>query len=51
MLGYGGEDVSVVPFVYPRGIVSVSSLFFSVGSSYKPYHPSVSVSVVARHIK
>ena len=26
MLGYGGEDISIVPVVYPCGAVSVSSL-------------------------
>ena len=53
MLGDGGEDVSIVTVVYPRGMVSVSSLgyFSSVGSSYKPYHPSLPVSVRAHHIQ
>ena len=53
MLGYGGEDVSIVPVVYPRGTVSVSPLgsFPSVGSSSKPSHPSLTVSVGARHIQ
>ena len=53
MLGYGGDEVSIVPFVYPRGTVSVSSLgyFLSVGSSSKPSRPSLPVSVGARHIQ
>ena len=40
-----------MPFVYPLGKVSVSSLgsFSSVGSSSKPSHPSLPVSVGARH--
>ena len=35
MLGYGGEYVSILPVLYPRGTVSVSSLgsFLYVGSS------------------
>ena len=47
MLGYGGDEVSIVSFVYPLGTVSVSSLgyFSSVGSSYKSSHPSIPVSV------
>ena len=34
----GGDDVNYMPFVYPRGTVSVSSLgsFLSVDSSSKP---------------
>ena len=53
MLGYGGEDVSILPVVYPRGTVSVSSLrsFLSVGSSSKPSHNSLPVSIVACHIQ
>ena len=53
MLGDGGDEVSIVPFVYPRGEVSVSSLgsFLSVGSSSKPSHPPLPVYVGARHIK
>ena len=49
----GGDEVSIVPFVYPRGTVSVSSLgyFSSVGSYYKPSHPSLPVYVGARHIQ
>ena len=49
----GGYEVSIVPFVYSRGTVSVSSLgyFLSVGSSCRPYHPSLPVSIGARHIQ
>ena len=52
MIGDVGEDVSIVPFEYPRGTVSVSSLGYllSVGSSSKTSHPSLPVSVGARHI-
>ena len=43
----GGDEVNYVPFVYPRGTVSVSSLgsFSSVGSSSKPSHPSLPLSL------
>ena len=43
----GGDEVSIVPFVYPRGTVSVSSLgYFSlVGSSSEPSHPSFPLSL------
>ena len=53
MIGDGGEEVSIVPVVYPRGTVSVSSLgyFLSVGSSSKPSHPSLPVSLGSRHIQ
>ena len=53
MIGGGGEYVSLVPVVYPHGVVSVSSLgsFSSVGSSSKPYHPSLPVSLGGRHIR
>ena len=46
---YGSDKVNIVPFVYPRGTVSVSSLgyFLSVGSSSKPYHPSLTLSLGA----
>ena len=49
----GGDEVSIVPFVYPSGTVSVLSLgyFSSVGSSYKPSHPSLPLSLRARHIQ
>ena len=53
VLGYGYEDVSIVPVVYPRGTVSVSSLdyFSSFGSSSKPSRPSLPVSIGACHIQ
>ena len=43
VLGCGGDEVSVIPVVYPRGMVSVSSLgyFLTVGSSYKTSHRSL----------
>ena len=49
----GGDEVNIVTFVYPRGTVSVSSLgyFLSVGSSSKTPHPSLSLSLGARHIQ
>ena len=49
----GGDEVNIVLFVYPRGSVSVSSLgyFSSVGSSSKPYHPSLPLSLRACHIR
>ena len=36
-----------MPGVYPRGTFNVSSLgsFFSVGSSSKPFHPSIPLSL------
>ena len=39
----GNDDTSIVPFVYPCGTVSVSSLeYFSlVGNSSNPSHPSL----------
>ena len=47
MLGGGGDEVSVMLSVNPRGTVSVSSLgyFLSVGSSSKPSHPSLPLSL------
>ena len=49
----GGDEVSIVTFVYPCGTVSVSSLgYFSyVGSSSKPSHPSLPLSLGSRHIQ
>ena len=46
MIGDGGEEVSIVPVLYPRGTVSVSSIgsFSSVGYSSKPSHPSFPLS-------
>ena len=53
VLGGGGGDVTIVPMVYPRGTVSVSSLgsFLSVGYSSKPSYPFLPVSIGARHIQ
>ena len=53
VIGDGGEYINIVPVVYPRGTVSVSSPvhFLSVGSSSKPYHPSLPIYVEARHIQ
>ena len=53
MLGDGGKYVSIVPAVYPCGVVSVSSLgsFSFVGYSSKPSHPSLTVSLGACHIQ
>ena len=53
VLGGGGEYFSIAPVVYPCGMVSVSSLgyFSSVDSSYQPSHPSLPVSIGARHIQ
>ena len=47
VLGDGGDEVSVMPVVYPRGTVSVSSLgyFSSIGSSSKPSHHSLTISL------
>ena len=49
----GGDEVNIVPFVYPRGTMSVSSLgsFSSVGSSSKPSHPSLPLSIGAHNIQ
>ena len=49
MIGNGGEYVSITPVVYPR--VSSLGYFPSVGSSSKPSHSSLTVSVGARHIQ
>ena len=48
-----GEEVNDIPFVYPRGTVSVSSLgsFSSIGSSSKPSHPSLPLSLRAHNIQ
>ena len=49
----GGDEVNYVPFVYPHGTVSVSSLgsFSSVGSSSKPSNPSLPLSLGAHNIQ
>ena len=53
MLGDGGENVSIVPVVYPNGTVSVSSLdyFLSVGYYSKTSNPSLTFSFRALHIQ
>ena len=53
MLGGVGEYVSIVPVVYPRGAVSVSSLgdFSSIGFSSKPSRPSLPASISELHIQ
>ena len=53
MLGYVGEDFSIVPVIYPRGTVSVLSqgCFSSDCYSYKPSHPYFPFSIGARHIQ
>ena len=53
MLGDGGGDFSIVPVVYPNWTDIVSSLgyFSSVGSSSKPSHTSLPVSIRANHIQ
>ena len=52
MIGGGSDEVSVMPIVYPRGTVNVSSFgyFSSVGSSFKPYHPSLTIYIVVNYI-
>ena len=49
----GVDEVDIVPFVYPCGMVSVSSLgyFLSVCSSSNPSHPSLPLSLEAHHIQ
>ena len=49
----GGYEVNIVPFVYSCGTFSVSSLgyFSSVGSTSKPSHPSLPLSLGACHIQ
>ena len=53
VLGDGGQDISIVPVVYSRRTVSVSSLgsFSFVGSPSKPSHPSLTVSFGASQIQ
>ena len=52
-LGGGGDEVSIITVVYPHGTVSVSSLgsFSSIGSSSKPSHPHILLSIVVHHIQ
>ena len=53
VLGYGGDEVSIMSVVSPRGSVSVSSLSFfsSIGSSPKPSHSSSPLSLGACYIQ
>ena len=49
----GGDEVNYVPFVYPRGTVSVSSLGYlsPVGYFSKTFHPSLPLSLGAHNIQ
>ena len=49
----GGGGVSTMSVVYHCGLVSVSSLssIFSIGSSSKPSHSSLPLSLKLRHIQ
>ena len=53
MFGGGGDEVSIIPVVNPRGPVSVSSLvyFSSVFFSSKTSHPTLPLSLGACHIQ
>ena len=53
VIGGGSDEVSFMPVVYPRGTVSFSSLdyFLSVGSSSKPSHPPLPLSLGVRLIQ
>ena len=53
VIGGGGDEVSGMYIVYPRWKVSVSSLGYlsSVGSSYKPSRPSLSLYLGVNHIQ
>ena len=53
VLGGGGDEVSVVPVVYPCGMVCVSSpsSFLSVGASSKSSHPSLNLPIGLHHIQ
>ena len=48
-----GDEVSIIPFFYPYGMVSISSLgsFSSIGSSSINSNTSPPLSLVARHIQ
>ena len=50
---YGGDEVIIVPFVYPCGAFSVLSLgsFSYVCYSYKPSRPSLPLSIRALQIQ
>ena len=53
VLGSGGDEVSVMPVVYPRVMVNVSSLgsFLYVGSSSKPSRPCLPISLIVHRIQ
>ena len=53
VIGSGGDEVSIMPVVYPCGRVSVSSLgyFSSDGSSSKPRYPSLPLSIGVHRIQ
>ena len=53
MLGGSGDEVSVMSVVCTRGTFSVSYLgyFSSVGSSYKPSYPFLTLFFVVHHIQ
>ena len=53
LIGVGVDEVSIIPFVYPRGTVSVSSLcYFSyVGSSSKLSRSSLPLYLAAHHFQ
>ena len=49
----GSDEINYLPFVYPRGMVSFSSLgyFSSVGSSSKTSNPSLPLSLGVHNIQ
>ena len=53
VLGGGGDEVSIMPVVYPRVTVNVSSLgsFLYVGSSSKPSRPCLPISLIVHRIQ
>ena len=53
MIGCGGNEFNIIPVVYPRGPISVSSLgyFFSVCSSSKPSHYCLPLSLGEKNIQ
>ena len=53
MLGGGGDDVIIIPVVYPSGMVIVQSHNYlsSVGYYSKPSHSSFTLSIYNCHIQ
>ena len=53
IIGGGSDEFIIIPVVYPRGTVIVSSIgyFSSVGSSSKTSRPSLPLYIGARHIQ